>query len=81
MLLRTHRSLNKFFSLSSVDQMHFIGELSARAVTSRRTNPRVGIGFDLYKTWLVANLEGDQGKIDRFMNAVSQLHRCTQGFS
>ena len=70
MLLRTHRTLNKFFLLSNVDQMRFIGELSARVVACKRTNPWTALGYELYKTWLVAKIEGDQEKIDRFVNAI-----------
>ena len=69
-LVRTHRSLPKFFSLPKVDQMNFIGELSARGAVSKRTNHMIGIGYDMYKTFLVANIEQDQAKIDRFLNAI-----------
>jgi hypothetical protein len=70
MLVRAHRSLPVFFSLPKVDQMNFIGELSARATVSERTNHMIGIGYDMYKTFLVANIEQDRGKLDRILDAI-----------
>lgn len=72
MLVRTYSSLGKFFALPKVDQMNFVGEISAKAAVSKRANPRIGLGFELYKIWLVANIERDQVRIDRFMSAINQ---------
>lgn len=70
MLIRAHRNLSKFFSLPRVDQMNFIGKLSAHAALAKRQNPKEGLGYELYKTWLLAHIEGDQEKIRRFMDAI-----------
>lgn len=72
MLVRAHASITRFFTLSKADQMDFVEALCAHASASRRTNPRTGLGFDLYKLWLVANIERDREQIDKFLTAIRQ---------
>jgi len=64
-LVREHSSLSSFFMLPKVDQMDFIGSLGAAAVEIRRTDPITGVGFDLYKMWLMANIDQDQQRINQ----------------
>ena len=47
------------------DQLNYIGHLSAAAAEMRRTDPLTGVGFDLYKMWLLANIEQNQQSIDQ----------------
>ena len=64
-LVRAHSSLPRFFTLPKIDQLNYIGHLSAAAAEMRRTDPLTGVGFDLYKMWLLANIEQNQQSIDQ----------------
>ncbi|MDA9982683.1 hypothetical protein N9H39_08105 [Gammaproteobacteria bacterium] len=64
-LVRTHSSLSRFFSLPEIDQLDYIGHLGAAAAEMKRTDPLTGAGFELYKMWLLANIEQNQQRIDQ----------------